>query len=108
MPSTSTLTSRTPKAVRVPKPRIERRKSWAKFALFWAKTPGTRLSGSSKPIVGSPSWISERSMTLTAAGTSAREVLLRVAVTTMGSSSVGLNGWVWVLGVSEDGGEPVL
>ncbi len=48
---------------------------------------GMRLSGSSKPTVGSPSWLSDRSMTLTAAGTSAGEGALRVAVTTAGSSN---------------------
>ena len=86
-PSVITLISRTPNEARVPKPRIWMRRSWVKFWLDCATTPGTRRSGSSRSRVERCFWISSGPRTVSEEGAADRGSGSRRAATTISSAA---------------------
>ncbi len=100
MPSTSSLTSRTPKADRVPNPRMATRWSCAKLKLFWTKTPGTRRSASSMVSVGSRSRRRDQSIVEMAAADAELADAVRDAVTTISSRTTMWSGEAFVCGAA--------
>ena len=86
MPSTNTLTPRTPNAERAPKPRMEIRRFWAKLLPLLAYTPGVRLSAESSWALARPCWIARASVTSTAAGEASTSVFRRRLRTSIGAS----------------------